>query len=133
MPTVLDAVGIEAPDSVTGRSVLAAIRGEPWREFIHGEHSPCYSAEEAVQYLTDGREKYLWFPTTGDEQFFDLASDRSEMRNLARDPSFKERVEMWRQRLIQLLGERGDGFSDGKKLLIRNDRYGPLAQKPGTA
>lgn len=57
MPTILDACGVDIPASVTGRAVLAAARGEPWREFLHGEHSPCYSVEEAMQFLTDGREK----------------------------------------------------------------------------
>ncbi len=41
MPTFLEAAGLPVPSSVTGRSVFAAARGEPWREFLHGEHSPC--------------------------------------------------------------------------------------------
>jgi len=65
MPTLLEAAGVPVPSSVTGKSVFGAVRGEPWREFFHGEHSPCYSAEEAMHYLTDGKEKYIWFPTTG--------------------------------------------------------------------
>ena len=76
------------------------MRGEPWREFFHGEHSPCYSAEEAMHYLTDGKEKYIWFPTTGEEQLFDLAKDRQELHNLARDPARAGRVAMWLPRLI---------------------------------
>ena len=129
MPTVLEAAGIEVPGSVTGTSVLAAIRGDAWREFLHGEHSPCYSPQEAVQYVTDGREKYLWFPVTGDAQFFDMTQDRNEMHNAAGDPEYGERVELWRRRLIELLGKRGDGFSDGTKLLVRPP-YGPIAEKP---
>ena len=128
MPTVLDAAGIDVPDSVTGRSVFRAIRGEPWREFFHGEHSPCYALETAVQYLTDGREKYLYFPVSGEEQFFDLGNDRQELHELSKDPAYAERVALWRNRLIELLGKRGDGFSDGKKLLTRHEWYGPEAE-----
>jgi arylsulfatase len=127
VPTILETVGVEVPESVTGESVLAAIRGEKWREFLHGEHSPCYSVEEAMQYLTDGREKYIWFPATGGEQLFDLVTDRQELHDLARDPAHSDRVAVWRQRLIDLLAERGDGFSDGEKLLIREGRWGPVA------
>ena len=104
------------------------MRGEPWREFFHGEHSPCYSAEEAMHYLTDGKEKYIWFPTTGEEQLFDLAKDRQELHNLSRDPARAERVAMWRERLVELLGKRGDGFSDGKRLLIRKDRWSAIVE-----
>ena len=117
MPTILEAAGVSIPDSVTGTSVFSAIRGEEWREFFHGEHSPCYSADEAMHYLTDGKEKYIYFPRSGAEQFFDLAEDRQELHDLARDSAHSSRVDIWRKRLIDLLAERGDGFSDGEKLL----------------
>ena len=126
MPTILEAAGVAVPQSVTGESVFRAVRGEPWREYLHGEHSPCYALEEAVQYLTDGREKYLWFPATGEEQFFDLRTDRQELHDLARDPVRRERVAAWRERLIRLLGERGDGFSDGQRLLRRGEWWSPV-------
>ena len=32
------------------------------------------------------------------------------------------------QRLVDLLGKRGDGFSDGKRLIVRPEGYGPLAE-----
>ena len=131
MPTILEAVGVDIPESVTGQSVLKAVRGEPWREFFHGEHSPCYSKDTAMQYLTDGKEKYIWFPVTGEEQFFDLVNDRQELHDLSGDEKHADRVALWRQRLIDLLGKRGDGFSDGKKLLVRPDGYGPEAVTPG--
>jgi len=125
MPTILEAAGVGVPDSVTGRSVLGAVRGEPWRDYLHGEHSPCYALEEAMHYLTDGKQKYIWFPATGQEQLFDLVSDRAELHDLAADPAFADAVAAWRRRLIELLGRRGDGFSDGEKLLLRPDHWGP--------
>ena len=82
-----------------------------------------------MHYLTDGREKYIWYPVTGEEQFFDLTADRAECANLASAPAHAARVAVWRQRLIELLGRRGDGFSDGKQLLRRAAWYGPAAGK----
>ena len=128
MPTALEAAGVPIPGSVTGSSVFGAIRGEPWRECFHGEHSPCYHPQNAVHYLTDGEQKYLWNPVTGEEQLFDLADDRQELRDLAREPTWAERLEMWQGRLIDLLAKRGDGFSDGERLLVRPEGYGPVAE-----
>ncbi|HUU35055.1 MAG TPA: sulfatase-like hydrolase/transferase [Vicinamibacterales bacterium] len=128
MPTILEAAGAEAPEGVTGRSVFDAVRGKGWREFLHGEHSPCYNAENAMQYLTDGREKYIYFPVTGAEQLFDLTADRREQRDLAKSPKHAKRVVMWRKRLIEILHRRGDGFSDGRKLLRKEGHYGAVVQ-----
>ncbi len=127
MPTILEAAGAPVPDSVTGRSVLDAIRGQPWRQFIHGEHSPCYCVEQAMHYLTDGKEKFIYFPATGREQFFDLIKDRQELHDLSADPACAERVALWRRRLIELLARRGDGFSNGRRLLIKEGTWGPIA------
>ena len=128
MPTLLDIAGVESPDTMTGESVVQAARGGEWREFIHGEHSPCYHPTNAVQYLTDGREKFLWFPVTGQEQFFDLQNDRDETRDLINDPAAQERVKLWRQRLVDRLAIRNDGFSDGQRLITKPEGYGPVVE-----
>ncbi len=127
MPTILDAVGVEPPEGMTGRSVLEAVRGRPWREFLHGEHSPCYDPANAMHFLTDGKEKYVWFPVTGAEQLFDLTADgRQELHDLAGDPAHADRLAAWRKRLIEHLAGRGDGFSDGRKLLRKEPGYSPV-------
>jgi arylsulfatase A-like enzyme len=127
MPTILDVADVPIPDSVTGKSVLDAIRDRPWRPFLHGEHSPCYSADEAMHYLTDGKSKYIYFPKSGEEQFFDIADARSELQDLSASPAHADQVAEWRRRLIELLAKRGDGFSDGKKLL-RKDSWSAVVQ-----
>jgi arylsulfatase A-like enzyme len=129
MPTLLEAAETVIPQSVTGRSVFSAVKGEKWREFFHGEHSPCYALEHGMHYLTDGREKYIWYPVTGEEQFFDLTTDRKELHNLVGDNEAKQRIGAWRKRLVELLGRRGDGFSDGKTLLRKDKWYGPLSSR----
>jgi arylsulfatase A-like enzyme len=131
MPTLLDIAGVDGPDTMTGESVVKAARDEDFREFIHGEHSPCYSSTNAMQYVTDGHEKFIWYPVTDQEQFFDLDADPQETRDLIDDASAQERVQLWRQRLIDVLGARGDDFSDGEKLLPKPDGYGPWVEGYG--
>ncbi|HIE13848.1 TPA: arylsulfatase, partial [Candidatus Bathyarchaeota archaeon] len=129
MPTILEAAGVKPVEDMTGKSILAAIRGEEWREYIHGEHSPCYSREEAMHYLTDGNEKYIWFPASGEEFLFNLTKDRYELNNLAREPEHRDRVKMWRERLINILSRRKDGFTDGRKLVRRTDWWTPVVKE----
>ena len=47
---------------------------------------------------------------------------------LARTAAHRTRVALWRQRLAELLAERGDGLSDGQRLLVRTERWGPEAE-----
>lgn len=121
MPTVLDISNAPIPQSVEGRSLMPMLEsGESsdWREYLHGEHSACYDKSTAMQYLTDGKEKYVWFTATGEEQLFDLSIDPDETRDLAKDPASSDRLELWRDRMVRELAPREeDGLSDGNKLI----------------
>ena len=110
MPTLLDAAGTEIPDSVDGKSLLPLVRGETggWREFVQGEHTHCYNVEYGMQYVTDGREKYIWFHHTGRELLFNLFKDPAELHDLSGDVSAKPRIELWRRRLAEINENRGD-------------------------
>lgn len=113
MPTILDMANAPIPGSVDGRSLLPLLRGEkaPWREHIHIECAPMHHT------LTDGKEKFIWFVVDGREQFFRLAEDPTECRNLAGKPEEAKRISYWRNLLIKELKDRPEGFSDGKRLL----------------
>ena len=128
MPTFLDAAGVEIPDTVEGRSVLSLLREQAaaWRPYLHGEHASCYAPGNAMQYLTDGKEKYIWFPVTGQEQLFDLVEDPQECRDLARVPEAEDRVAKWRDRLVRELEGRSDGLSDGQRLILQEGPTSPL-------
>ncbi len=119
MPTVLDAAGADIPDSVDGASLLPLMRGadSPWRDYLHGEHLGTYRPEDAMHYLTDGKEKYIWYTVTGEEQLFNLADDPQECRNLAPVSAHANRLACWRQRMIQELTGRTEGYTDGQTLI----------------
>ena len=120
-PTILEMAGLAAPRRTEGRSllpILARSGGSLGREYVHGEHSAFYSPETAMQFLTDGREKYVWFTLSGREQLFDLERDPEETRNLAQDPGSAARLGRWRARMVATLAERPeDGLCDGARLI----------------
>jgi arylsulfatase A-like enzyme len=118
MPTLLDCAGLSIPESVEGRSFLPMARGQnsEWRSYLHGEH--VYNPGPlSTQWLTDGKEKYIWFSTDGSEQLFDLEKDPTELHDLAQLKSSSERMNYWRKILIEELQGRPDGFTDGQRLI----------------
>ncbi|MCK6470775.1 MAG: arylsulfatase [Planctomycetes bacterium] len=119
LPTLLDAAGVPIPNTVDGRSVLPVLRGEKvkWREYIHCEHAGQYEYRDGVMWVTDGKEKFVWYTQRGEEQFFDLEKDPNECRNLVNVPRSAERVALWRGRMIDAIKARPEGFTDGKRLI----------------
>jgi arylsulfatase A-like enzyme len=111
MPTILDFVGTPIPESVNGESLLPLIKGEdiPWREMIHGEHSQCYHPEQEMQYLTDGKAKYVWLPKINQEQLFDLTRDKMELNDLSEDKGYEKTLTRFRNTLITILEKRNNG------------------------
>ena len=55
MPTILDMLGMDIPETVEGKSLLPLMKGdrEDWREYVHIE---CARSHHC---LTDGKEKYI--------------------------------------------------------------------------
>ena len=72
--------------------------------------------EDSNQWLTDGREKYVWYSQTGRELLFDLQEDPSELRDLA--AARPERAAVWRARLIAELDGREEGYVQNGNLEV---------------
>ncbi|TWP34145.1 arylsulfatase [Leekyejoonella antrihumi] len=113
MPTLLDLAGLPIPEGADGVSLAPAMRGDltPPRDWLHGEHAYW---NQSLQWVTDGRVKYVWGSAKGVEQLFDLTRDPGELRNLARLPEHSELRDLWRGRLVEALTGREEGFvTDG--------------------
>ena len=119
MPTLLEAAGLPMPPDLDGQSFLEQARGASTslRDYLHGE---LVLFNQSHQWLTDGREKYLWWGADGREQLFDLLSDPGECHDLALSPSpaIAERLAFWRRRLACELQGREEGFVDARGDLI---------------
>jgi arylsulfatase len=120
-PTILEMAGLAAARRTEGRSLLPLLGNpdyRPGREYVHGEHAAFFGPDSGMQFLTDGREKYVWFTLSGREQLFDLSKDPAETRDLAQDPRCAARLGCWRARMVETLAARPeDGLSDGKRLV----------------
>ena len=117
MPTILDAAGINIPKTVDGQS-LVPLTQQPdpnWRPYIHGEHCTCYSHEQEMQYVTDGKRKLIWLPRIDELQFFNLEEDPGECHNRIDDPEYQAEVANWKGYLIEELAARDCGWvADGE-------------------
>lgn len=117
MPTLLDAAGVPVPETVDGSSLLPLLleSTSEWRQYVHGEHCLCYSPEQEMQFVTDGRRKFIWLPRISKQQFFDLQADPGECFDLINDPERQGEINRWRAYLIQELALRDCGWvKDGR-------------------
>ncbi|MEM7127390.1 MAG: arylsulfatase [Chloroflexota bacterium] len=124
MPTILEMAQTVEPPGLDGQSLvpLTQFPRDDWRTYIHGEHCTCYHAEQEMQFVTDGRRKFIWLPRIDQEQFFDLEADPLECQNLIDEPTYQEEVNQWRQYLIHELAERDCGWVQDGKLCCPDDR-----------
>ncbi|AQT68967.1 Arylsulfatase [Anaerohalosphaera lusitana] len=120
MPTCLDMAGADIPPALDGMSMLKLVRGETadWREYIDLEHDVCYAAENHWISLTDGQFKYVYFLYDGSEQLFDMRQGRGELEDLAGKTEWASTLEMWRNRLIQHVSERGSQYVQNGQLQV---------------
>ncbi|MCL4852683.1 MAG: arylsulfatase [Bryobacteraceae bacterium] len=129
LPTFLDAAGSSPARQLDGASLLSLVKnvGKEWRSEIDLEHDVCYSPENHWSALTDGRMKYIFHARDGEEQLFNLESDRHEMTNLAGDVGSSRELKKWRDRMINHLAVRGDPWVVNGKLGLRPERqtYSP--------
>ncbi len=121
LPTFLEAAGTSPSRPIDGRSLLTLVRddGLGWREWIDLEHNICYSPANHWNALTDNRWKYIFHARDGEEQLFHLEKDPQELNDLGSHTEHQSMMQMWRNRLVEHLSERGPAFVKSGKLELR--------------
>ena len=111
-PTILELARVRNPEKMDGRSVLAALRGEPVS--LNGEMLYEYYWEYAFPHtpttlaLRDDRYKFIYYPGVWDlQELYDLQTDPKERHNLIAAPEHEARIEAMRKRLWDILESAG--------------------------
>jgi choline-sulfatase len=127
LPTFLDVAGMDKPAEMDGESMLNALKGKPWRTILDLEHSLIYEPDNAWVALTDGQYKYVYYTLTGQHQLFDLQSDPRELTDLVLKHGHESEVKLWRDRMIDHLAVRGNGWVADGDLVIQTEsqKFGP--------
>lgn len=130
LPTFLEISGDNIPADMDGLPLTYLLNGnsDKWRKYIDMEHATCYSKDNYWCALTDGKIKYIWRFSTGEEELFDLKNDPHESRNVIHDKKYSKVYKELKNAMIEHLSERGDEFvKDGKlQVLKRTILYSPL-------
>lgn len=88
-PTIMNVLGLTAPDQWHGKSLFTAKKSDrayffaPWADYLFG--------------YREGDRKYIYNATTGDTEIYDLNTDPQEANNIVQD--LPEQVECCHQRL----------------------------------
>jgi arylsulfatase A-like enzyme len=87
-PTACEFAGIAIPETVEGKSLVPVLQGK-----VEGVYSEVFGYFTDTQRgIRDDRYKLIRYPKANVTQLFDLRDDPGELRNLAGDPRYKDRV-----------------------------------------
>lgn len=102
-PTACELAGITIPETVEGRSLAPALRGEaPAYSQVFG----CFTDTQRV--IRDDRWKLIWYPQAKRQQLFDLTGDPDERVDLSGTTENQERLARMKSALLKWLKENGD-------------------------
>ncbi|NOX54630.1 MAG: sulfatase-like hydrolase/transferase [Planctomycetes bacterium] len=104
MPTILDYVGLPAPENIHGRSLRPLIEG---REVSWRDHAFCQRADQ-LRMLRTKRYKYVFGRKPHVVALYDLKADPNEDRNLADDPAHAAELRSMHRRLVEVMRRDGD-------------------------
>ncbi|MFI3332839.1 MAG: arylsulfatase [Rikenellaceae bacterium] len=120
LPTMLDLCNIEQPAQMDGLSLMPLFEqsAPQWRDYIDLEHARAYFDENYWMALTDGKIKYIWSRSTGEEQLFDLRRDAYETHNLIDDEEYRATLKSMRARMVEHLEVRGEEWVESGELKV---------------
>jgi N-acetylglucosamine-6-sulfatase len=111
-PTVMEVMGLQTPPHMDGKSFLPLLKGEniPWRDrFLYVYYWEKNFPQTPTTFaLRTPKAKYITYYGLWDsDEYYDLATDPEESKNLINDPSRLAEVNRMENELYQMMGELG--------------------------
>jgi N-acetylglucosamine-6-sulfatase len=111
-PTVMEVMGLQTPPHMDGNSFLPLLKGEniPWRDrFLYVYYWEKNFPQTPTTFaLRTPKAKYITYYGLWDsDEYYDLATDPEESKNLINDPSRLAEVRRMENELYQMMGELG--------------------------
>ena len=125
--TFLDVAGLEAPDSMQGKSLVPLLKQEEtdWRDAIYYhyyEYPGIHAVKRHYGVRTD-RYKLIHFYHDIDEwELFDLEKDPDELKNLYADPAYADIRDNLHERLLELQNQYGDSNELAQQMIPQKSR-----------
>jgi arylsulfatase len=103
-PTILDLAGAKHPKPCQARSLLPALKSEPWsgRDFVFSEQAAdvAMTGAKLITMVRDDRWKVVFIHGAADGQLFDLQADPTEENNLWGLPAHAETTQYLKDAMI---------------------------------
>ena len=111
-PTILDMAGIKAPPQMEGESFYPLLKGEhiAWRNKAFYEYYWEYAFPQTPTTfgIREGDYKFIFYPGIWDiNEFFDLAQDPEEKKNLIRIEAYQPLIKKMRKEMYDWLEQTG--------------------------
>ena len=108
MPTILDYLGVPAPEKIHGRSLRPLVEGHsvPWRDYAFCQRADAY------RMLRTERYKLVLRGEPQAVALYDLHNDPHEDHNLAADPAHAATVRQMHRQLLEVMAADGDAQRD---------------------
>ncbi len=114
-PTVCDLANIDVPQSIEGRSLAPVIRGEQKKV---RDRAYCYF-RDVQRMVRDDRWKLIYYPKIDRYQLFDNEQDPNEMKDLAGDPHYAEKLAAMKTDLADWQRRVNDPTTDNTTPILR--------------
>jgi N-acetylglucosamine-6-sulfatase len=111
-PTIMEAMGLQTPPHMDGRSFLPLLRGEsiPWRDrflYVYYWEKNFPQTPTTFALRTPGAKYITYYGLWDSDEFYDLGTDPEESRNLINDPSRRKEIGRMEDELYRMMGGLG--------------------------
>jgi N-acetylglucosamine-6-sulfatase len=111
-PTVMEAMGLKKPAHMDGESFLPLAAGKdiPWREqflYVYYWEKNFQQTPTTFALRTPNAKYITYYGLWDSDEFYDLAADPAESRNLINEPAHAAEVRRMEHELYRMMGELG--------------------------